>query len=438
VLGTGLSALAVGFITFRLGGWLPGPKLPLLESLLFGALMSSIDPVATLSILSSVGVRHTDTLYTLIFGESLLNDGVSIVLFDSLVRHAGDAGVVNAATVHATLREFFLVTFGSIIVGVLSAALATLYFWFLQGKQRAVVEVGLFFAWALVPYYVADGLRFSGIISILVMGLVMDYFVVGGNQSEEAQWMEYTAMPEEAHPVEPYLGRVRSGLADAFSGRGHLTTTTNHHVGFVAEVISSLMETAIFAYLGLFLFNEQSWNFMLMSTGIVACITSRAGMVVCLSLVINICVFVDLEGWLGRMLNIFRQHRYFRQDTGDSLGSDTKIYIDPRTQLILFSAGVRGAVSYALVQNIPDYNAVTQQGSHFKGELKAMTSATIVVLMFAFGALTYYSARRDWTPSNDRAAGPLTHRLMSNTLESDDGHEDGVDMDPLPLEMEAR
>ena len=368
-----------------------------------------------------------------------MNDGVSIVLFNSLVHHAGDADVVDKATVHATIKDFFLVTFGSILVGVSCAALATIYFWFLRGKQHAVTEVGLFFAWALIPYYVGDGLGFSGIISILVMGLMMDFFVVGGNQSEEVQWMEYIQMrhhSDELPPGHHYLDRIKSGLAEAFSGRGYLNEKASRHVGFVAEVISSLMETAIFAYLGLFLFNEQSWNFMLMSTGIFACVTSRAGMVVSLSLIVNFCVWIDLEGMLGRLWLLIRPRNTIRMDD-DSLQSDTKAYLDRRTQLILFSAGVRGAVSYALVNSLPVYNSVTKQGSHYKGELKAMTSATIVVLMFAFGAITFYSVREDWTPSHDHVAGPLTHRLMSDTLDSEAGDQETTnDLNSLALEID--
>jgi hypothetical protein len=71
IFGTGFSALGIGMLTYKLSAWGAQPHLPLLESLLFGSLMSSIDPVATLSILSSVGVTQGDTLYTLIFGESL-------------------------------------------------------------------------------------------------------------------------------------------------------------------------------------------------------------------------------------------------------------------------------------------------------------------------------------------------------------------------------
>lgn len=71
IFGTGFSALGIGILTYKLSAWGAPPHLPLLDSLLFGSLMSSIDPVATLSILSSVGVTQGDTLYTLIFGESL-------------------------------------------------------------------------------------------------------------------------------------------------------------------------------------------------------------------------------------------------------------------------------------------------------------------------------------------------------------------------------
>jgi NhaP-type Na+/H+ or K+/H+ antiporter len=417
IFGTGLSAAAIGFITYYLSKWSMGPSLPLLDSLLFGALMSSIDPVATLSILVSVGVSQTDTLFTLIFGESLLNDGVSIVLFDSLVRHMGDTDVVDVATLHDTLKDFIFVTSGSFLVGVMSGAMATLYFWLLQGKQTAVAEVGLFFMWALVPYYIADGVGLSGIISIMVMGFMMDYFVVGGHQTEEGERMEYMQLrhsSDEAPPLEPAMEQFKDAMTRAFSGRGHIHSKSRKHVHFFSEVVATLMETAIFAYLGLFLFNEQG-DFILMMSGIIACVTSRAGMVICLSLVVNACVWFDVEGHIGRCWRYVTASR----DSGtfyDFANSSTKVYLDKRTQLILFSAGVRGAVSYALVQNIPVYNSVTKIGSHFKGELRAMTSATIVVLLFSFGAMTYYTIRRDWPSSQNR---PTRETLTNHLLHTD-------------------
>jgi hypothetical protein len=82
------------------------------------------------------------------------------------------------------------------------------------------------------------------------------------------------------------------------------------------------------------------------------------------------------------------------------------------------------------VQNIPVYDAVTKKGSLYKADLKAMTSATIVALLFSFGALTYYtvshgnSSRRDPQLSED-TTDTMHRRLMSVGLTSTDG--DGLD-----------
>lgn len=187
------------------------------------------------------------------------------------------------------------------------------------------------------------------------------------------------------------------------------------------------METAIFAYLGLFLFNDNvtSGQWKSTTTGIFACVSSRVVMVIGLCVLVNFCVWVDLEDKLGRLWACFvgSDSHSFRararlvasgstssSDFGNNDNSSNAVvpsaasirlndpapiippsYLTPKTQLILILAGVRGAVSYALVQNIPVYDAVTQHGSHFKGELRAMTSGTIVVILFVFGALTYFT-----------------------------------------------
>lgn len=446
IFGTFFTAVAIGYIVFYLSAIGGGTALPFLDSLLFGALASSIDPVATLSILSSVGVSQGDALYTLIFGESLLNDGVSIVLFDSLVRHVGDSDVVDGATVQDTLWNFVMVIAGSVLVGAVCGGLCTVYFWGLQGKNTAVTEVAVFFSWALVPYYIADGVGYSGIISIMVMGFMLDYFVIGGFQSDEGEWMDYMnrrCNSDMPHPVEPVFGRLKEWWCKAFSGRGHILTRSRHHVGFVAEVISSIMETAIFAYLGLFLFSGKIWDLKLTSAGIFACVSSRAVQVVVLCFLVNACVYVDLEGRLTRLWRtVFPRPPVINIIDNDenSNGNEPKVYLDSKTQFILFSAGIRGAVSMALVQNIPIYDSVTKQGSHFKAELKAMTSATIVVLLFVFGALTYFTVQRDVNrPPREESGSNLSERLLHNqqfsVLASDDG--EGGERDDGDIDNES-
>ncbi len=49
------------------------------ESFAFGSLISATDPVAVLAIFKEVNVEKN--LFALVFGESTLNDAISIILF---------------------------------------------------------------------------------------------------------------------------------------------------------------------------------------------------------------------------------------------------------------------------------------------------------------------------------------------------------------------
>lgn len=79
--GTFVSAVVLGCIVYIwafLG--LEGLKIPFVTALGFGATLSATDPVTILSIFNAYKVDPK--LYTIIFGESILNDAVSIVMFE--------------------------------------------------------------------------------------------------------------------------------------------------------------------------------------------------------------------------------------------------------------------------------------------------------------------------------------------------------------------
>lgn len=89
ILGTAVSAAVIGVglhtITERIE--CEGFKPTLSETLAFGALISATDPVSTLAVFQSK--RVDPTLFYLVFGESVLNDAVGLVMYETLRKFVG-------------------------------------------------------------------------------------------------------------------------------------------------------------------------------------------------------------------------------------------------------------------------------------------------------------------------------------------------------------
>lgn len=58
------------------------------ESWLFGSLISATDPVAVLAIFKQMDAD--ENLYSIVFGESIFNDAISIVMYNTVAKLGQD------------------------------------------------------------------------------------------------------------------------------------------------------------------------------------------------------------------------------------------------------------------------------------------------------------------------------------------------------------
>lgn len=176
--GVVLSTVLVGLAFFYVARFL-GTPLTLLESFLFGALISPTDPIAAMGLLSKAGVPPS--LLTKITGEALFNDGTGVVVFVVLLGLAGGAHGLSPA-LHGTSPNGSLphasavaVMFGQQVLGGAAFGLGIGYvgILLLRGVDSHPVETLITLAMATGGYAAADSLHVSAPIATVVMGLVV-------------------------------------------------------------------------------------------------------------------------------------------------------------------------------------------------------------------------------------------------------------------------
>ncbi|MGJ7909724.1 cation:proton antiporter [Neobacillus sp. LXY-1] len=157
LLGTFLTFLLVSTVSYFV------LKLPFQLALIFGAVMSATDPISVLTIFKSMKLNKR--LSIMVEGESLGNDGVAVVLFKiALVTTAlTSAGVLDASA------EFFKVVLGGILVGALFGFLASRI---TRHIDQHLVEIGLSIVLFYSAFGIAEHFHFSGVISVVVAGLI--------------------------------------------------------------------------------------------------------------------------------------------------------------------------------------------------------------------------------------------------------------------------
>jgi Na+:H+ antiporter len=157
VPGVILTTLIVGGIV----AW--GTMLPLSIALVFGALIAATDPVAVVALFRTLGIPKR--LSVLVEGESLLNDGTAIVVYNLVL--------VVALTGHFDplkgVTDFVRVAAGGTIIGL---ALGWVTSRVIAHVDDYLIETTLTTALAFGSYLLADRLNFSGVLAVVAAGLV--------------------------------------------------------------------------------------------------------------------------------------------------------------------------------------------------------------------------------------------------------------------------
>ncbi|UCC71804.1 MAG: Na+/H+ antiporter [Gemmatimonadota bacterium] len=158
LLGT-LASAALLATAFHLGFRLPVPLATLL-----GVMLSPTDPVSVLATFKEHGVARG--LQTIVEGESVFNDGVAVVLFIIVLGWAHGGTV----TIAEGIIEFIKVVAGGALVGLILGYLTHRLYSVIDDN---LIEVGLSLALAYGAYLVAERLEVSGVIAVVVAGLII-------------------------------------------------------------------------------------------------------------------------------------------------------------------------------------------------------------------------------------------------------------------------
>lgn len=142
-----------------------GASLSWIACLLLGALISPTDPVAVVAVTRQAGAGKA--IDTIVSSESLLNDGVGVVLFLTILQSTAQPGGV---TVRGVLFLLAREAGGGALLGFCTGLLIYLL---LKNARNFQVEVLLTLALVMGTYSLAAALQLSGPIAVVVAGLLI-------------------------------------------------------------------------------------------------------------------------------------------------------------------------------------------------------------------------------------------------------------------------
>lgn len=334
VLGTFVSTFIIGFLLNTmvtsdvLGDSALRRELGMSECLVLGALLSAVDPVATISVLRSL--RVDTQLRMLLLGESVLNDAVAIVLYNSLLylRQSGGS-LFTFDSLRQLVGHFIWVSFSSVLLGTGVGLASALTFRYARRGDyiNSSREQAIMLLFAYMSYLLARMASLSPVMCLFLTGVCMSHYTFY-NLSTESQ----------------------IGTSSAFRS------------------IAQVAETFVFVFLGFSVptLKGSKWNFQLVTALVLLCIASRFVQVFSISGISNILRWLGGHQTISFNSQVMLSWAGLRGAVAFALAlhapvlSEHGAIITATMSIILFTVFVQGCSSRWLAQrlNLTDKNAL--------------------------------------------------------------------------------
>ncbi|KAJ2455802.1 monovalent cation:H+ antiporter, CPA1 (nhx1) [Coemansia sp. RSA 2424] len=288
-IGTAISAVVIGVLVqiYSFTG-IENIGFSLLDSLILGTILSATDPVTILAVFEQL--RVDPKLFSIIFGETVFNDAVAIVLFVTLSNLRASGRDFTLSALPSMLSSFMFVFSASLLVGVAMGVFMALLCKHARLYEYPSIEASLVLLLAYQAYLFSNAIDLSGIVSLLFCAATMRQYA-------------YRSLSIKSKRATRYLFHLLSGLAENF----------------------------VFIYLGISLFTSSDVLFrpvFIIFVMISTCISRYSA------------IFP-----LSRLLNAIFKYRH------PSAPSSAQP-VTHEEQTMLFWAGLRGAVAVALASEV--------------------------------------------------------------------------------------
>ena len=198
VPGTIITTLMLGF-SAKLIAKNSYPELydrPMWECMCLGAMLSAIDPIAVLSVLGKLFKEKTvkPRIYNVIFGESVLNDAVAVVLYKVFLDFLENDKDPTVGTITLAILVFCKIALASVLIGWATAALSALLLKYIKFRNSPPTEITILLLFGFGSYYIAEACSMSGIMALFICGRTSCHYT-WHNMSTKSQ----VATPEILH-----------------------------------------------------------------------------------------------------------------------------------------------------------------------------------------------------------------------------------------------